>query len=85
MMDPEAMYRVLAQPRSTRSSPRILRASTHTSSTAQSKSIGIYNAVDYYQNKLGYDVNVVEIEIPYHTTPREGQKSQRKNQKLESP
>jgi Asp-tRNA(Asn)/Glu-tRNA(Gln) amidotransferase A subunit family amidase len=85
MVDLEAMYRVLAQPDPSDPACSLF-APPSTLSTSQSKTIGIYKpwfaraehsvlvicqkAVDYYQNKLGY--NVVEIEIPYLA---EGQKA----------
>jgi Asp-tRNA(Asn)/Glu-tRNA(Gln) amidotransferase A subunit family amidase len=84
-MDLEAMYRVLAQPDPSDPICSLF-APPSTASTSRSKTIGIYKpwfaraehsvlvicqkAIDYYQNKLGY--NVVEIEIPYLA---EGQKA----------
>jgi Asp-tRNA(Asn)/Glu-tRNA(Gln) amidotransferase A subunit family amidase len=85
MMDLEAMYRVLAQPNPSDSICAHF-APPSTTPTSHSKVIGIYKpwfassdksvldvcqkAVDYYQNKLGYEI--VDIEIPYLA---EGQKA----------
>ncbi|PQE33306.1 hypothetical protein CJF32_00003846 [Rutstroemia sp. NJR-2017a WRK4] len=85
MMNLEAMYRVLAQPNPSDSICAHF-APPSTTPTSHSKFIGIYKpwfssseksvldvcqkAVDYYQNKLGYEI--VDVEIPYLA---EGQKA----------